>query len=408
MESHQDINFIRLPIYRGRYLESYQQQSYLFEPTPWTTADRRLSNERIKEAQSGARPAGYFGTGTTTFFCLDVDHHGGEAWQGDEPSGGLAYNYGRAVKAMGVNPSEVFRTPRGLHPYYHLSERLPSGIISPLVTSRLAGAAEVLPSVSCGLRIPVSSCRLDPVTLLPADYSATVYHPAVLFDDTYTPASIKNFDKRGRFKYSTLKMVEIENRYLPEMGRTNQPLVVLGAAYKAAGLSLDAAVQRFSWLLQSQGYQGELLSHRRLYGRMASIYRRTHDSAPITIPDPGPRLFDEPIIAHLVERSPFARQRNEPLRRFVRGILEWQARIDAVYQDPTSCAVWDYIYPYFRVNIRRGYYPLPKSVLVRLNDRYNELMPFLLDQGLLERAPFGYSSRLGVCAHYSIRTEGIC
>lgn len=398
-----------IPKFRKNYLEYSEELPGLFGPVPWAHVERRLSDSRIMEAVGGGRPAGYYGTSTTNVLGIDVDEHQGRAWLGARPSDSLKFKYRAVTRALTV-PSFSFKSPRGIHAYFLLADRLPAGILSALAAERVKGFAEVLPTPSRGLRLPIVSGLIHPETLEPAEtVDLKYYHPAILFDDDFTAERVRGkiAERTGagaRLRFQTAKLLELESRFMPEKGGTNGPLVKLGTLYRAAGLTVDEAVRRFSVLLRGGGYRGELLDERRLRQRMESIFRHArafrgkwgnHDSEPT--------LFDRIIAENLMAGFPFAAQRREPFRRFVFGILDWCNFQDRISAEPVEASVWNYIYPYRRFNLSRGYYPLPKSVLRRINKRYHDFIPELVGAGFLAPAPFGYSSRLGVCRHYSVK-----
>ena len=110
----------------------------------------------------------------------------------------------------------------------------------------------------------------------------------------------------------------------------------------------------------------------------------------------------KPLVSRLIKQSSFAPQRNKPIERFLYALLDWCDWHDAIIKNPKLTALFDYLYPYYRVNRKAGFYPLPKYFLEKANCRYYEIMKWLKQIGFLENAPFKYVPNNGICKYYKV------
>lgn len=391
-------------LYRKKYLEIERQLELFGMSDNWHEVQRYLTDKRIQLAISGKRPAGYFSTTVTNTLSLDIDDHIHGGWISDRPTKELEYKY-NVVKSELTTPSALNRSPRGLHAYYFLTMRLPSQITTQLAKEKIGKVAEVRPTVNTGLRLPVSSQFIHPELLTPVTEIEIVYkNPIELFDNKFTieyqRAKTKDFPP-SRLRLHTNSISNLEMKYMPYKGNTNTPLCVLGLIYRGAGLTLDEASQRFTLLLKAANYTGELTNYHRLRQRMSSVFRANIE---ITTKDRDiePSLWDAMLIEAILRGAPFVKQRIKPLRRFIEGILNWCNYQDDILNNPAELAVWDYLYKNYRFNRLQGLYPLPASLLRKLNFRYFEFLPYLEKTAFLQPSHFNYSTRLGICKHFFV------
>lgn len=393
----------------------------------WKHRNTRLETEQIGKALQGKAKIGYYGASVSDCVALDLDDHTGEAWGTGGPSPRLEHLY-RSVCAELTMPSLVYKSPHGIHTYYKLEALYPSPILTRLATAKtIKHGAEVRPTMRHGLRFPRLVDRLDPETLAPVPdmglQDIPVRFAGELFGMAHTDTIIREQVReqsggaRGLSAQAGM-IARVERKVLQDglRGASNDALCHLAPVYYLAGLTLALAVYRFSLLTREAGYAGELENENRLRQRMASLYRGIEkngflntERARLQI-EPG--LFDEALIAGIVKQAPFAKQREKPLFRFMRGLFDWLNYQDAVMADPGSLAVWNYLYPYHRHNLRHGWYPFPSSLLNRLNGHYETIMPYLVDAGFLTPAPFKYQIagrtkdgkgwQGGVCKHYAV------
>jgi hypothetical protein len=108
------------------------------------------------------------------------------------------------------------------------------------------------------------------------------------------------------------------------------------------------------------------------------------------------------LIESLVSVQPFSKQRRKPIERFLRELMCWVAYQDELFRNQASVSLHDYMYPYYRANRRRGYYPFPHSKLRKWNKRYNTIIKWLLDIGFLEESPFKYCPDRSICKYYRV------
>ncbi len=401
--------------YRGKYIKQFEirAEDYLFPDMDyeWRTVKRYLKQSYIEKAIAGITLIGWFNNLKPNVIGIDLDDHKGTAWKGVSCSPQLLNKYNRILQVF-PEPSVLVQSPRGLHLYYILNDRLPSNLLEYLTKNKLKGIpCEVRPTPDKALRIPEASRILDPKTLLPHPKRETVkYHPAILFDDEYLPAVVRDTlqDRKKKlrtFMYSA-KIECIESDYTPIIpGFSNEALNHLITVYKKAGLSPEEAIYRFTVILQqSPLYDGELTKPSRLEQRVDSYYRKDYDH----IPKPQAlqlNLLHKPLIEGLVKQSPFAKQRDKVIERFLYSLLNWCSWHDEIIKNPKQTTYFDYLYPWYRKNRKAGYYPLPKTFLKRSNQRYFEIMAWLQEIGFIINAPFKYLPKGGICKYYRVKTD---
>ena len=399
--------------YRKKYITRHASEGELFTGTRWSHKNDFLSYGLIKEAIEGVLTLGYFASTITQVVGVDIDNHRNYS------DGWLLNIYTQVVERFGAYPSVLVRTPRGLHAFWYLTQPYSTEIIKDYTEQRLEGLLDFIdirPDVNNALRIPVEDNLLDPETLEPIRQpaklvmqSAEQYNAISLFFQEWQQQLPTETHQNKRKKFALFrrgeKINEGEQRIAPFgfiNGQTNPQFLQLAVLYRTNGLDVDTAYERMLMLLErSHLYTGNL--KRRLRKRLEWEYNNNqYTPKPV---ETQPTLFDQQIIDYAVENSPFAYQRDEGIRRFVKELLKWRNYQDEIMKSPSEVAVWNYYYRYYWKNRKEGYYPLPHSLLKQWNKRYNELLPFLIELGVLKPSPYGYSASsngTGVSKYYSI------
>lgn len=432
--------------YRSRYTVKADDSLFPDKDGQWFTRSAYLSNRLVEEAVQGEATVGYFLPRLTRILGIDIDDHtSGAAWAGDKTASALLLaRYEATVNAHhGTEPTAVFASPRGLHCYWFLNQELPQRVLFELTTKRLSSITfgyrkgiEVRPTTDCALRIPNGHRQVDPWTLEPASYSPQdrpCYDTFEVLGDPHWArevirekrVTVKERRDRLRKLRGGRKVEAIEKQVLAgklslRNHGTNDTRLMLVAVYRSAGLSKDEAVARFLNLFGLTGYTGRLASPQQIERWVHWEYRKNADfiGAPQKqSPEDQPELWEEQLVATLTAKHPWAKQRTKPVERFLRSLLRWKRYQDQVLADPLEAGVWDYLYPFWRHNRQRGFYPLPRSLLEGWNDRYNEILSWLQLEGALVKAPFGYSTgfkieKTGqwaqVCQYYRPRFGPFC
>ncbi len=403
--------------YRKKYTI---QGNDLFGEPYWITLRRYLSDGIITKAILGRMVVGYFLTSVPNTLGIDIDdHRGGKAWSGQAASPLLLNLYDQVRDRLRGSPSLLIQSPRGLHAFWILTERLPAELLNQLAGKRLKGLqVEVKPTPSTALRIPAEKRIIDPRTfqLLNQSFEKTIselhtYHPAILFDEDFLSETVRESlqEKKNRLRvFKHIPRIEkAEKELLPlEDGNTNTAFLKLCLVYRCAGLDIDQALYRFALCLErSPVYTGDLHDPRRLRQRIESEFRKNRREFIPQLRTDQESLFNGIIAERIAERQPFAKQRREPIKRFIEGVLSWADWHDEVVKDRNQLALFDFLYPYYRKYRREGFYPLPRSYLRTLNQRYFEFMDWLEGIGFIEPAPYKPSARLHICKYYRIITE---
>ena len=402
--------------YRKRYYE-HGDGGGLFPD--WRPVNAYLTDGRIDDAILGKLVLAFLSTASPKALGLDIDDHGGRG------PGYLVSLYDSVCGRFGARPSFLVSSPRGLHAWYFLMSPHPFRFLEGQARERLHGlrGVEIRPTPAAGLRLPEESRILSPDTLLPvyADFSDAVnealeskaYHAAELFGEGIMPEALRLSlrERRGRFAWGTVSRVETDvYPILP--GNTNAALCRLVPVYREAGLSEGDAAARFAALL-APVYGGELRSWGRLYARVKAFYKRpaVYYERPRK---PSGDLFSAPIgetVAALWDAETrkgrgvyHVEARRAGIKRLVSGIVDWTGYVSEITRVPAEREAWGYLYPYFTKNRTAGYFPLPKSLLFRLDKHYNRVFPFLRACGFLEAAPYPYVPGAGICRYYRVET----
>lgn len=405
--------------FRNRYIK--KQQNSLFDHLEtWQTEDKFLSDYLIKIGLEGVNLVlGYFSVYSPCIVGIDIDWHTGIAWKNGQPNSVLLNIYNQIIERFGYIPSLVFKSPRGMHIFFRLSYPVPFGILETSVREKLGNIRyELKPTPKSGLRMPSYERQLDPKTLNPIPFQISdvkIYHPYELFFDDILPEVNKPVtmeEKRERLKgiKRENKMHMLEKSYIPLYdGLTNEAYCSISAGYFFAGLSFEDSVNRFQniVLFRSPGYRGGLRNENELRRRLKSTYRNLAKGGfEYTGSDKSQSIeldmFDALLVEKLIDAHPFAKQRTKPIQRFLEGLCRWFSWHDSIYKNKDELSRWDYFYTFYRENRKQGYYPLPRSFMVKLDHRYYELVKWLKDVGFLIKAPFEYSAEAHICRYYKI------
>ena len=118
--------------YRGKYIKQFEVkvEDYLFPESnyEWRTVKKYLKRSYIEKAIAGLAVIGWFNNLKPNVIGIDIDDHRGQAWAGVAPSPQLLSKYNQILQRF-PEPSQLVQSPRGLHLYYVLNDRLPSNLI---------------------------------------------------------------------------------------------------------------------------------------------------------------------------------------------------------------------------------------------------------------------------------------
>lgn len=415
-----------LQTYRKKYIQ--KQYNTLFdEYDTWFTKEKFLSDNIIRYAIKEPKGLiiGYFVVYTPDIFGLDIDDHlSGKAWKNEVPSVIILNIFNQIIERFsGQIPSFTFRSDRGIHPFYKLSLKVPFNILELRIKQKLKGIkVEIKPTPKTALRLPTLYRQIDPITFKPIPFNLKdikIYHPVELFDGILPcenmPVTLEEKRERMRGFKRESKLARFEKAHIPfSDGLTNNAYCEIASAYYFAGLTEEEAVHRFQnvILFQSPYYKGGLTNENELKRRIKSSYKNLGNEGYEYIGSKKAEvrevdMFDSLLIEKLVDAQPFSRQRQEPVRRFLRGLFRWFSYHDTIWKDKDELANWDYFYRYYRNNRKNGYYPLPKTFLLKQNDYYYDILRWLKQVGFLTPAPFKYSANLNICKYYKVDRETI-
>jgi hypothetical protein len=201
---------------------------------------------------------------------------------------------------------------------------------------------------------------------------------------------------------------EAEEKDFPlDNSKTNDVYCLLVGIYKANGLSVDQAYERFKGLIdRSPRYSGALISGMR--ERIEASYRNMKGTTMVDM-DSLALLRREPGIAMALEFAVDAAGLRAKTRsrmafeEFLLNIIAWTRNVDRVFGDRERAAYWEYLYPGSRRFHREGYYPLPYGILKWWNSHYDRQLAVLKGIGILFESPYGYSSTAHRSKYYAFQ-----
>jgi hypothetical protein len=421
------------------YLQPDKNRYAQRDGATWRYIQRPPSAKTLEMARRGEVRVAFYAYSQTVIAAVDIDHHikGSPAWRRGRCADQLRGDYDDVVTAMnGVYPTMLTKSPRGLHCRWRLSEQLPTMLVVELVEKRLSNLIaskriEVLPTQSRPLAIPSDDSYLNPRTLkaIEADHVSWEHlHPALLFDEEYTPSAIREKLIKPKYsgvgnhsprKPSTQTALKAEKAWTPlANGKTNEALCHLIPAYRAGGLTANDIIVRLQKLIMnSPKYAGDLREEKVLRRRVRYFYKKSVDDLAVravtSMPSHRVNAYDKAVIENLCKSHPFAPQRTEPIRRFLLEMVNWKRRMRDIYENESHRETWSYLYPNFKWNMKLGYVPFPQTILLKWNRRYWQIIAWLKLIGFLEpynairrigRKRPSYSSANGMCIHYRIYT----
>ncbi len=368
------------------------------------------------------RVISFFSTGERrNYLGVDIDDHQMGGWIGSSPTRKLEEKYRAVVAEIGKAPSVAFASQRGLHAFWFLDRRVPNEIIVVALKERLEVKLEVeiLPRPREAVSIPRPDEYLDSnlVRVGFPGYAALPRYPAMeVLGEEARPEKIRARLKATK-KLSTAptrgkdpvkNIEESETKVLPlENNATNDAYCRMVGIYKANGLSVDQAYERFHDLVaKSPGYSGALLLG--LQDRIEASYRSMKGSTALDMESLAVLRRDPVITMALqfaVEAAGLERQTRSRMafEEFLLNIMAWTRNLDRVFADRERTAYWEYLYPGSRRFHREGYYPLSYGILKQWNRHYDCWMRLLKSLGILVESPYGYSSTAHRSKYYAVQ-----
>lgn len=370
----------------------------------------------------GGRVISFFSTGERrNYLGVDIDDHVMGGWVGSCPTRELEEKYRAVVAEIGKAPSAAFASARGIHAFWFLDRRVPNEVFVVARKERLEGklGVEILPRPREAVSIPRPDEYLD-ADLNRASfpgYMALARYPALeVLGEEARPERIRARLKATK-KLSTAptrgkdpvrNIEEAEAKVLPlENNQTNEVYCRLVGIYKANGLSVDQAFERFRNLVaRSPGYSGALLLG--LRDRIEASYRSMKGTTALDMESLAV-LRREPAVTMALEFAVGVAGLEKQTRgrmafeEFLLNILAWTRSLDRVFADRERAAYWEYLYPGSRRFHREGYYPLSYGILKGWNAHYDRWMDLLKGLGILVESPYGYSSTAHRSKYYAFQ-----
>ena len=119
--------------YRKRFLTQYEHETLFGTELAWMSKDSYLDNTLIDQALQGIINISCLVGTSTKVLGIDIDDHRGygEAY--------LLNLYEQVCNKVGLLPSLLSRSPRGLHAYWYMEQYLPTEILVNVAREQLKG-----------------------------------------------------------------------------------------------------------------------------------------------------------------------------------------------------------------------------------------------------------------------------
>lgn len=382
-----------------------------------------LNHSLVIPFMSGSSPysLSFFVSGTSRdYIGIDIDDHEYGGWREDQANSLLTQKFYCLTRELGVMPSLVFRSLRGLHAFWFLGKAVSNGIIQTVLRHRVSEELgfEILPTEKQSLTIPrpidyVNNALMP--SMFPGYDTIRRYKPEDILGNDYANITVHSFVKNatpGKSKGMVRNSIEVEEAvFIPlKNHHSNDAYKHLVGIYLARGLSIDEAYYRFKILVErSPGYSGPLLTEN-LKERIASSYKNLRSSMSIINMPDKVVLRHDPVVAEFIDKylktagidSPSRIRIKNSLEDFILNLIGWIRSLDTIMKSPDSAAYWGYKYPEFPDRYQDGYYPLPSTLLHKWNSHYDRPMRILKEIGALTEYPFGYSTVLKRCKYYRL------
>lgn len=411
-------------MYAKKFLRTFKpyQKKYRVSSSGgfWTEIDSPLTIELIDEAIKGKKKISFFTRYNLNYLGLDLDCHDvSDIWNNEEGYRVLLNKYSELRRVIGVYPSLLFKSDRGLHLYYFFNYRVNSEILVYKTKKKFKESldkltVEILPTTTTTLKIDTSKSQLDPLTLKPIKYDLvnySIYSAHELFNEdlfksnTLLNSIRKNEISQSKTVFNSLKFEKLEKALSKEnfIGNTNRLIFQssLLPSYFHAGLSIDDSVYRIQKLLFQNNYNGELLNKKdRLEKRIASSFRKFERNKQNYIfigKDENKELSitDTILIENLCNSSPFNKRRNGHFRIFLENLFRWINYHDSMTFSQKE--FWSFFYRNYRLHRKNNYYPIPFKLFQKWNYRCSEFIEYLKEKNILKLRINHYFEFAGSC-----------
>lgn len=221
------------------------------------------------------------------------------------------------------------------------------------------------------------------------------------------PSSNSPIIKDGRTSSKNTRSEKIERLYKAEADllpfknhQTNEILQHLIPIYKSNGFTQEYSINRILAHIENSPHYTESLNDPVVAAkRVIAFYPDREDTR-------TPHIVNTIIFSkemeELITSHPFVKQRTKGIRKYFTCLISWKISHDrSLYDKPFLYEMID-MYPYYAINRKKGFYPLPSILQEKWNKNYNTLLPWLKEIGILKESPFPYSSTLHICKYYEI------
>ena len=424
----------------------------------WLFQDQPFTHQNIKSHLVGIATYQYYLKYTSDLIGFDIDLH--EKYFNEDFKMIKRLNLYHYITDILGPPSLIFQSSdsKGLHLYYKIDIRLPfeilkNGILKKMKTTTKqlkVKSIEILPTPTKALRLPYAiknggallnedlkyiceptSENAEKVV----DYilKANVYSYYDLFN---SPPEISNIWVKQVTKKKQLDNYRQVNRFdkymkqiEPEIfnGNTNGAIEKLCFNCYTNNFTEEQALYKIQNIFDEKNIVIDSdTKEKRLKQRISSHYvrlRKQKKTAAKTYKKPNRDLFQDVMIDNIIDeilkrkiKTKFTKSFYDPkltryktrkiktLKNFLNRLYGWTEYIKNISEYERQ--IMNYQYNFFYYYTRRGFTPLPKTLLENWNDRYNEIIEVLKEINLIEVKQKFYNPF--EAKKYVPETQGIC
>lgn len=432
------------------FLDPYSRRYIIKDRKKWITVDEPLTQEIVFDHVNGEIIAGGFGKYKVDYVCLDLDLH--DEYFTKDIKNSVRYSRYKLIADTLRPPSLVSQSSEngGLHLWYKFNTPVYYGIIKHLILKRLNITADdlknkyqidILPTPRQAVAFPHAVKRggyiLDPETLKiiphPASLSGSTWLNDVmrkcktytfteLFQDTPEVRIINHYkSKQAIAIFRGLNKINSTLFSIPKQGETNGFIGDVVYKFFISGIKEAGIIQdKISELFNLNNIRlKEDTSGRGLYVRICSHLRRLEKNKKTGIfienykrKEPG--LFDliqsKAITEWLISTFNLKTKLRPSMTKFLTELIQWERYIRELGEDDRFILDIQYKYFYHRTKNNK-LIPLPRVLMRKWNDRYNNLIPLLVEAGILTKRIKYYNPATaklhlpeiqGTCNYYAV------
>jgi len=379
-------NFLsHVSIYRKGY-------NYETKNGTWIHIDKYLSDDMIVDnfllsRKNRARIA-YSSCYMTNFFVLDVDCHKFYGNNYFVKKNIYLYNQYSYIKSIFGLASLIYATPRGMHLYFFLKEKISVDVLHEYINDKLKTAPrklevdsiDIKPGVDSFLRCPVKSKLLRNTTL-------DIYNKNTKFSTIMNNAPIYSIGELFEEQINSKKVnlsnfTEKEDYSIIYAGHTNEAMNYLIPLWKNHGMTNEECTNMFISRLDSS-YSGDCKSFNHVLKRV-SCYNKHESPTDSTIDydtiyKKNKKCIDSAIAISngRISNSYNRNIRSENIKKIMCAILSIQDRTNKILNDKRLYYKQISLNSFYAYETKKSRIPISSKALKAIVSNYEPILSFL-------------------------------